>query len=96
MIIAKNAHTPECFPDRLRTQLILSQPRLFLPEIVRHPFGTLYGMPTLVDREVAKSPEIVFNAGTHTSAVRMMYADYAKLVQPRVLDVAIHEGQFAM
>lgn len=60
------------------------------------PFGTLYGMPTLVDREVAKSPELVFNAGTHTSAIRMMYADYTRLVQPRVLEVAIHEGQFAM
>jgi predicted dehydrogenase/aryl-alcohol dehydrogenase-like predicted oxidoreductase len=28
VIIAKNAHTPECFPDRLRTQLIISLERM--------------------------------------------------------------------
>ncbi len=48
------------------------------------PFGSLYGMPTLVDRELTKDDEIVFNAGTHTSAVRMAYDEYALIERPRV------------
>lgn len=48
------------------------------------PFGSLYGMETLVDRSLAQSEEIVFNAGSHTEAVRMKYADYANLTKPRV------------
>ena len=48
------------------------------------PFGSLYGVDTLVDRSLAQSEEIVFNAGSHTDAVRMKYADYANLVKPRV------------
>jgi Ala-tRNA(Pro) deacylase len=57
------------------------------------PLGLLYGMPTLVDREIANDQEIVFNAGTHTEVVRMPYADYARLVEPRVLDLTMHVGQ---
>jgi Ala-tRNA(Pro) deacylase len=48
------------------------------------PFGGLYGMETLVDRSLAQSEEIVFNAGRHTDALRMKYADYANLTKPRV------------
>ena len=48
------------------------------------PFGSLYGMETLVDRSLAQSDEIVFNAGSHTDALRMKYADYANLTKPRV------------
>ena len=48
------------------------------------PFGGLYGVDTLVDRSLAQSEEIVFNAGSHTDAVRMKYADYANVAKPRV------------
>ena len=48
------------------------------------PFGSLYGMETLMDRSLAQSEEIVFNAGSHSDAVRMKYADYANLAKPRV------------
>jgi len=48
------------------------------------PFGNLYGMDTWVDRSLYESEEIVFNAGTHTDAVRMKYSDYARLAKPRV------------
>jgi Ala-tRNA(Pro) deacylase len=41
-------------------------------------------METVVDRSLAQSEEIVFNAGSHTDAVRMKYADYANLAKPRV------------
>jgi len=52
------------------------------------PFGSLYGMDTWVDRSLGDSDEIIFNAGTHTDAVRMKYSDYAKVAQP-------HTGKFA-
>jgi Ala-tRNA(Pro) deacylase len=48
------------------------------------PFGNLYSVETLVDRSLAQSDEIVFNAGSHTDALRMKYADYANLTKPRV------------
>ena len=49
------------------------------------PFGNLYGLPVWVDEEVAANPEIVFNAGSHTELVRLAYADFARLVSPKVL-----------
>ncbi len=49
------------------------------------PFGNLYDVPTLVDESLAHDREIVFNAGTHTEAVRMSYDDYAAQAQPRVM-----------
>jgi Ala-tRNA(Pro) deacylase len=48
------------------------------------PFGNLYGLPVWVDEPLTKDASIVFNAGTHTEAVRMAYSDYARLVQPKV------------
>jgi Ala-tRNA(Pro) deacylase len=49
------------------------------------PFGNLYGLPVYVEERLTKDPSIVFNAGTHSDAVRMDYADFARLVQPKVL-----------
>lgn len=48
------------------------------------PFGNLYGMDTYVDEKLAQDPDIVFNAGTHTEAVRMAYDDFARCVKPKV------------
>lgn len=53
------------------------------------PFGNLYDLPTLVDRRLAEDERIVFQAGTHRHALRMAYADYEKLVQPKVADIAV-------
>ncbi len=49
-------------------------------------------METCVDRSLAKSEEIVFNAGTHTEAIRMKYADYVKLVNPKMASFADPEA----
>ncbi|MCK4602647.1 MAG: YbaK/EbsC family protein [Phycisphaerae bacterium] len=54
------------------------------------PFGNLYGLPTMVDKNLADGEEIVFQAGTHSHAIRMKYADYASLVKPAVFDLAVH------
>jgi Ala-tRNA(Pro) deacylase len=41
-------------------------------------------MPVWVDESLAGDGEIVFNAGTHAQTVHMAYADFARLVRPRV------------
>ena len=56
------------------------------------PFGHLYGMETWVDRTLSKSEAIVFNAGTHTEAIRMKYADYAELENPLMASFANPES----
>lgn len=52
------------------------------------PFGNLYGLPVWVDRALTADESIVFNAGTHTQTVRMRYADFAQLVQPKVASLS--------
>jgi len=53
------------------------------------PFGNLYGLPTYVDKHLAEQDYIVFEAGTHTDAIKMSYSDYEKVVKPKVADFAI-------
>jgi len=48
------------------------------------PLGNLYGQRVFVDERLADDEEIVFNAGNHTEAVRMRYADFARLAEPKV------------
>jgi Ala-tRNA(Pro) deacylase len=53
------------------------------------PFGNLYGVPTYVDKSLAQENYIVFEAGTHTDAIKLSYRDYEKIVKPQVTDFAI-------
>jgi len=48
------------------------------------PFGNLYNVPVWVDESLAQDEEIVFNACTHTQAIKMKYSDFARLVRPTV------------
>jgi Ala-tRNA(Pro) deacylase len=48
------------------------------------PLGNLYGQRVFVDQRLADDEEIVFNAGNHSEAVRMRYAEYEKLAKPTV------------
>lgn len=48
------------------------------------PFGPLYGQAVFVDVALASEPDIVFNAGTHTEAIAMRWADFARSVRPIV------------
>lgn len=48
------------------------------------PFGKLYNLPTYAEETLAADREIVFNAGTHTEAIRMSYADFARLSQAKL------------
>lgn len=56
------------------------------------PFGNLYGVPVYVDEQLADDPSIVFNAGTHTEAIRMDYKDFERLVKPKVLRFGVLVG----
>lgn len=48
------------------------------------PFGPVYGQAVFVDVALADELEIVFNAGTHTDAISMRWADFAAAVRPIV------------
>ena len=52
------------------------------------PFGNLYGVPTYVDKSLAEEDYIVFEAGTHTDAIKLSYHDYERLANPRIEDLA--------
>jgi Ala-tRNA(Pro) deacylase len=54
-------------------------------------FGNLYGVEVFVDEEVARCPQIVFQAGNHHELVTMNYADFARLVQPKVAEFCSHK-----
>jgi len=53
------------------------------------PIGHLYGVATYLDRSVAEADKLVFEAGTHSDAIRMKYADYERLARPIVADFAV-------
>jgi len=48
------------------------------------PFGNLYGMEVFISEQLAEDDHIAFNAGTHTEVMRLAYADFARLVKPKV------------
>lgn len=51
------------------------------------PFGNLYGIDVYVEDSLGKTPEIGFNAGTHSEMIKMKYNDFENLVHP-------HHGKF--
>jgi Ala-tRNA(Pro) deacylase len=54
------------------------------------PFGNLYGLDVYVDETITRDKHIEFRAGTHTDTIGVQYADFARLVQPKVIDFARH------
>lgn len=52
------------------------------------PFGELYDVAVYVDKSMKENQEIVFEAGTHTEAVKMRYADFENIVHPNVAEFA--------
>lgn len=49
------------------------------------PFGNLYGVDVYVEDSLAEDRTIAFNAGTHTELLRMSFAEFERLVNPRRL-----------
>jgi len=50
------------------------------------PFGNLYDMEVYVAEPLTQNKEIAFNAGSHTELIRLSYADYERIVKPRVFN----------
>ncbi|NIL97263.1 MAG: deacylase [Planctomycetales bacterium] len=48
------------------------------------PFGSQYGMQTLVDTSLTEDEDIVFEGNTHREAIRMKFADFQRLENPLV------------
>jgi Ala-tRNA(Pro) deacylase len=52
------------------------------------PFGTLYGLPVLIDDSISPDTLMVFETTTHAEAVRMLCRDFERLERPRRLALA--------
>jgi Ala-tRNA(Pro) deacylase len=52
------------------------------------PFGTLYGLPVLLDERIAPETLLVFETTTHVEAVRMLCRDFERLERPRRVALA--------
>ena len=48
------------------------------------PVGPLYNQSVFVDQSLVGDPDLVFNAGSHTKAIRMHYNDFAEVARPIV------------
>jgi Ala-tRNA(Pro) deacylase len=48
------------------------------------PFTSPANLLIFVDRSLVGEPEMVFNAGTHTDAIRVHWGDFAELTRPIV------------
>lgn len=68
--VAQEAELPRLFPDCEAGAM--------------PPFGGLYRQAVFVDATLAAQPDLVFNAGTHTEAIAMRWADFARTVRPIV------------
>jgi Ala-tRNA(Pro) deacylase len=56
------------------------------------PFGNLYGMDVFSAKRLAEDEEIAFNAGTHVELIKLAYADFERLVQPKVMAFSAVKG----
>ena len=52
------------------------------------PFGNIYGMEVVFDKSLSADEEIAFNAGSHTELIKMSYADFERLVKPKVVRIS--------
>lgn len=55
------------------------------------PLGPLYGQQVFIDRAL-EGGDIVFEAGSHTDAIRVRYEDFARVVHPTVGDIGRMRG----
>ena len=53
------------------------------------PFGNPYDLPVYVDPLLGRNERIVFQAGTHSVTMSVVYADFERLTGPTVADMAV-------
>jgi Ala-tRNA(Pro) deacylase len=49
------------------------------------PFGSQYGMMTIVDERLTADEEIVFEGNTHREAIRMRFDDFRRAEEPTIV-----------
>ncbi len=49
------------------------------------PFGNLYDMEVYAAESLSQSREIAFNAGSHEEVIKLAYADFERLANPKVM-----------
>lgn len=54
------------------------------------PFGSFYGMQTIMDRSLQDHEWLVFEGNTHRESIRMRTADFIRLESPLIADFAVH------
>jgi len=54
------------------------------------PFGSLYGMPTVLDDRMQNDEFIVFQGGTHETAIKLSMKDYLKIEAPKIASFSTH------
>jgi Ala-tRNA(Pro) deacylase len=54
------------------------------------PFGNLYDMDVYVAETLAEE-KIAFNAGSHTEVIQLDYADFQRLVKPKVMKFSVKQ-----
>lgn len=52
------------------------------------PFGTAYGLPTILDDSLPPEADIVFEGNTHAVAIRLPCRDFERIERPRRLAFA--------
>jgi Ala-tRNA(Pro) deacylase len=52
------------------------------------PFGSLYGMRTVIEESLTHEPEIMFCGNRHREAIRMQYQDFRDIERPQVAAIA--------
>lgn len=60
------------------------------------PFPGATGLPIFIDPGLLGHSEIVFEAGSHTTCVKMRTEDYLRLAKPQLLDFAREPGPVAV
>jgi Ala-tRNA(Pro) deacylase len=53
------------------------------------PFGSRYGMRTIVDSSLTSDEEIVFEGNTYTEAIRMRFDEFRRIERPIVAAFAV-------
>jgi Ala-tRNA(Pro) deacylase len=56
------------------------------------PFGSQYGVKTIVDSSLAKEDEIVFEGSTHDESIRMKFADFCRIESPLIVPLTHSQG----
>jgi len=56
------------------------------------PFGSRYGLKTIVDSTLTEDDVILFEGNTHHDAIRMKFDDYRRLENPTVASFAVTES----